>query len=107
MMKPLVFATRNRGKLVELRELLPGIEVRSLDDVHVPEVIEDGLTGCIVEDEIGAAAAVERARALDRGRIRAEFERRFCARRMAEDYVALYETMVRHRGAPHLTIAAG
>jgi XTP/dITP diphosphohydrolase len=39
--KPLVFATRNRGKLVELRELLPGIEVRSLDDVHVPEVIED------------------------------------------------------------------
>jgi XTP/dITP diphosphohydrolase len=43
-MRPLVFATRNRGKLVELRELLPGIEVRSLDDVHVPEVIEDADT---------------------------------------------------------------
>jgi XTP/dITP diphosphohydrolase len=42
--RPLVFATRNRGKLVELRELLPGIEVRSLDDVHVPEVIEDADT---------------------------------------------------------------
>jgi len=42
--KPLVFATRNRGKLVELRELLPGIEVRSLDDVHVPEVVEDADT---------------------------------------------------------------
>jgi XTP/dITP diphosphohydrolase len=42
--KPLVFATRNRGKLVELRELLPGIDVRSLDDVHVPEVIEDADT---------------------------------------------------------------
>jgi XTP/dITP diphosphohydrolase len=41
MKRPLVFATRNRGKLVELRELLPGIEVRSLDDVHVPEVVED------------------------------------------------------------------
>ena len=41
MKRPLVFATRNRGKLVELRELLPGIDVRSLDDVHVPEVIED------------------------------------------------------------------
>ena len=40
-MKPLVFATRNRGKLVELRELLPDIDVRSLDDVDVPEVIED------------------------------------------------------------------
>lgn len=43
-MRPLVFATRNRGKLVELRALLPGIEVRSLDDVHVPEVIEDADT---------------------------------------------------------------
>ena len=39
--RPLVFATRNRGKLVELRELLPGIEVRSLDDIDVPDVIED------------------------------------------------------------------
>ena len=44
MKRPLVFATRNRGKLVELRELLPGIEVRSLDDVHVPEVVEDADT---------------------------------------------------------------
>lgn len=39
-----MFATRNRGKLVELRALLPGIEVRSLDDVHVPEVVEDADT---------------------------------------------------------------
>lgn len=44
MNRPLVFATRNRGKLVELRELLPGIEVRSLDDIDVPEVIEDADT---------------------------------------------------------------
>jgi XTP/dITP diphosphohydrolase len=43
-MRPLVFATRNRGKLVELRELLPGIEVRSLDDIHVPDVVEDADT---------------------------------------------------------------
>jgi XTP/dITP diphosphohydrolase len=44
MKRPLVFATRNRGKLVELRELLPGIEVRSLDDIHVPDVVEDADT---------------------------------------------------------------
>ncbi len=43
-MRPLVFATRNRGKLVELRELLPGVEVRSLDDIHVPDVVEDADT---------------------------------------------------------------
>lgn len=46
-MKRLVFATRNRGKLVELRELLAdvgGLELLSLDDVTVPEVDEDGDT---------------------------------------------------------------
>lgn len=42
----LVFATHNRGKLVELRELLAGVEVEllSLDDIEVPDVIEDGET---------------------------------------------------------------
>ncbi len=44
-MRPLVFATRNRGKLVELRELLPGIDVRAIDEVgDVPEVVEDAPT---------------------------------------------------------------
>jgi XTP/dITP diphosphohydrolase len=41
----LVFATRNRGKLAELRDLLGDrLEVLSLDDVSVPEVDEDGRT---------------------------------------------------------------
>jgi XTP/dITP diphosphohydrolase len=46
MTRPLVFATRNKGKLVELRELLAGIEVISIDEVgkDVPEVIEDADT---------------------------------------------------------------
>ena len=46
MTRPLVFATRNRGKLVELRELLPGIDVRAIDELGlaVPEVIEDADT---------------------------------------------------------------
>jgi XTP/dITP diphosphohydrolase len=46
MTRPLVFATRNKGKLVELRELLAGIEVISIDEVgkDVPEVIEDAET---------------------------------------------------------------
>ena len=45
-MRPLVFATRNKGKLVELRELLSGIEVISIDEVgkDIPEVIEDADT---------------------------------------------------------------
>ena len=32
MTRPLVFATRNKGKLVELRELLPGVSVLSIDE---------------------------------------------------------------------------
>jgi XTP/dITP diphosphohydrolase len=46
MTRPLVFATRNKGKLVELRELLAGIQVISIDDVgrDIPEVIEDADT---------------------------------------------------------------
>ena len=45
-MRPLVFATRNRGKLVELRELLPGIDVVAIDELgrDVPEVVEDADT---------------------------------------------------------------
>ena len=46
MTRPLVFATRNKGKLVELRALLPGLDVRSLDELDraVPEVVEDADT---------------------------------------------------------------
>ena len=45
-MTPLVFATRNKGKLVELRQLLPDVSVLSIDEVGtpVPEVIEDADT---------------------------------------------------------------
>ena len=46
MTRPLVFATRNKGKLVELRELLAGIQVLAIDEigVAVPEVVEDADT---------------------------------------------------------------
>jgi hypothetical protein len=57
----------------------------------VPEVIEDGWTGFIVDDVASAVAAVERLDGLDRGMIRARFEQRFTARRMAKDYLAAYD----------------
>ena len=60
----------------------------------VPEVIEDGVTGFIVESEAEAVAAIGRARDLDRGRIRETFERRFSARRMAEAYVESYQALL-------------
>jgi XTP/dITP diphosphohydrolase len=48
--RPLVFATRNQGKVVELRALLPGVDVLSIDEAaartgrEIPEVDEDGDT---------------------------------------------------------------
>jgi glycosyltransferase involved in cell wall biosynthesis len=59
----------------------------------VPEIVEDGVSGFIVADEAGAVAAVGRLGTLSRATVRARFEARFTARRMAEDYVALYHTL--------------
>ncbi|HEY4055004.1 MAG TPA: RdgB/HAM1 family non-canonical purine NTP pyrophosphatase [Kofleriaceae bacterium] len=50
MTRPLVFATRNKGKLVELRALLPGVDVLSIDEAAarigktIPDVVEDADT---------------------------------------------------------------
>ena len=70
----------------------------------VPEVIEHGVTGFLVEDLDDAVRAVERIPTLSRRRCREVFEERFSARRMAHDYVAVYERLV---GAePVLTFVA-
>jgi XTP/dITP diphosphohydrolase len=48
--RPLVFATRNPGKLVELRELLPGLDVLGVEEAAtqlrrvIPDVVEDADT---------------------------------------------------------------
>ena len=65
----------------------------------VPEIIEDGVTGFIVRDEDAAVAAIGRLDQLSRAEVRRQFERRFTARRMAEDYVALFQEMADHRKA--------
>jgi glycosyltransferase involved in cell wall biosynthesis len=59
----------------------------------VPEIIDDGITGFIVKDEAGAVAAVDRLGELDRAEVRKQFETRFSAQRMAEDYLQLYHRM--------------
>jgi glycosyltransferase involved in cell wall biosynthesis len=59
----------------------------------VPEVIEDGVTGFIVESEAQALTAIGRIHCLDRRRIRERFDQRFTVRRMAEEYVASYRML--------------
>ena len=60
----------------------------------VPEIIEDGLTGAIVETMEEAIAALPRVIALDRKKVRQRFEQRFSATRMAKDYVGVYRSLL-------------
>ena len=66
----------------------------------VPEVVDEGVSGFIVQNEAEAVAAVRRLARLDRRQVRAAFERRFSAEIMASNYVDLYER--RCRVAPAL-----
>ncbi|WP_150294007.1 glycosyltransferase family 4 protein [Sphingobium estronivorans] len=59
----------------------------------VPEIIEHGVSGFIVESEDEAVAAVAALPDLDRARVRGAFDARFTAERMAADYVALYHSL--------------
>lgn len=63
----------------------------------VPEVIEHGRTGLIVDSVEAAVAAIERAPRLDRLAVRNRFEERFSAARMAQDYLSVYRALGRRR----------
>jgi len=65
----------------------------------VPEVVEDGLTGMIVESVEEAITAVPKVIALDRRLVRRRFEERFSAARMAKDYVSVYRSLRRRARA--------
>ena len=76
--------------LVMIEAMACGTPVLAFRCGSVPEVIDDGLTGRIVASMPEAIAALPDVLALDRRAIRRRFEERFTARRMAQDYVALY-----------------
>jgi len=71
-----------------------GTPVIAYNRGSVAEIIDEGLTGFVVEDEISAVARVDRLAGLDRGAIRKQFEARFTARRMALDYLAAYRGLM-------------
>jgi glycosyltransferase involved in cell wall biosynthesis len=60
----------------------------------MPEVVDAGVTGFLVEGVEAAAAAVDQAAALDRAAIRRVAERRFAAARMVDDYLAVYQRVI-------------
>jgi glycosyltransferase involved in cell wall biosynthesis len=61
----------------------------------MPEVVDIGQTGFLVDNAVAAAAAVNDVAGLDRGKCRDVATRRFSAERMVLDYVAVYEQVLR------------
>ncbi|MDE5445189.1 glycosyltransferase [Bradyrhizobium sp. CSA207] len=59
----------------------------------VPEIVEHGVTGFIVEDEAQAIKAVNELGGLDRRKVRARFEQRFSAKRLAKEYESQYRRL--------------
>ena len=91
--------------LVMIEAMACGTPVIAFNRGSVPEIIDDGLTGFIVEDINGAIGAVDRLSHLSREKIRRRFEERFTARRMAQDYLSAYRGLT-DRVAPHLRLVA-
>jgi glycosyltransferase involved in cell wall biosynthesis len=76
--------------LVMIEAMACGTPVLAFRHGSVPEVIDEGVTGYIVDDVESAIAAIPRLLSLDRRRIHQRFQERFTAERMAKSYVSLY-----------------
>jgi glycosyltransferase involved in cell wall biosynthesis len=79
--------------LVMIEAMACGTPVVAYRCGSVPEVIDHGLTGFIVDNDDEAAEAILRVEGLDRKRVRARFEERFSSEAMARRYVAIYERL--------------
>jgi glycosyltransferase involved in cell wall biosynthesis len=86
--------------LVMIEAMACGTPVIALNRGSVPEVIEQGVSGFIVDTVDQAVAAVQRVAKLDRAKVRAAFERHFTAERMARDYLNVYQALTAKCVAP-------
>ena len=81
--------------LAMIEAMACGTPVLAFRRGSVAEVVEDRVTGSIVDTMEEAIAALPHVMALDRQKVRQRFEQRFSATRMAKDYVTLYRSMSR------------
>jgi glycosyltransferase involved in cell wall biosynthesis len=89
--------------LVMIEAMACGTPVIAFNRGSVSELIDDGLTGFIVEDVEGAIGAFDRLPQLSRDKVRQQFERRFTARRMAQEYLSAYRSLMENE-EPHLRL---
>ncbi len=94
--------------LVMIEAMACGTPVIAFRAGSVPEVVEEGVSGFVVDDEAQAVAAIDRLAELDRAAVRRAFERRFTVERMGDDYLALYRSLAGvRRDAARLRRASG
>ena len=86
--------------LVMIEAMACGTPVLAFRHGSAAEVIDEGVTGYVVEDVNQAICRIGALLALDRGRVRRQFDERFTAVRMARDYMQIYRQLI--RGARHV-----
>ncbi len=86
--------------LVMIEAMACGTPTLAFRQGSVPEVIDNGISGRVVDTMQEAIAAMPEVLALDRRRVRQQFEKRFSATRMAHDYVDLYRRQIALARAP-------
>jgi hypothetical protein len=85
--------------LVMIEAMACGTPVLAFRRGSIPEVIEDGVTGKVVDNEQEAVAALSEILSYDRSAVRRRFDERFAAKRMAEDYVSTYRQLLTMRAS--------
>jgi len=80
--------------LVMIESMACGTPVIAFRSGSVPEVIEDGVTGFIVDGIDDAAKAVGKLHTIERAGVRRRFDERWTSRRMAQDYVGVYQSLI-------------
>lgn len=92
--------------LVMIEALACGTPVIATPHGAVPEVIQDGKTGFLVDNVEQAMAALAKIPGLSRRACREDFERRFSSRAMADGYLEIYQRLVAQNSSERLTSLA-
>jgi glycosyltransferase involved in cell wall biosynthesis len=98
-------AWREPFGLVMIEAMACGTPVIAFNNGSVPEVLENGLTGYIVGSEDEAVTALRAVPSMNRDRVRAEFDRRFTAQHMAQNYLKLYSRLSKQRAMANAAAA--
>jgi glycosyltransferase involved in cell wall biosynthesis len=92
--------------LVMIEAMACGTPVLAFRRGSVPEIVDQDVTGCIVDTTEQAVRILPHVMALDRSAVRRRFEQRFSAARMAKDYVQVYHSLIRQAQSSERATAA-